>query len=346
MIAQEHGSAQKVIQSFLDNQDIFEQLSISVANDGVYKEKEVKGVKYFSVPEQKIKNKIANKILGLKLFTYAKMIDIIEKERPDILHFHNRQSLVDLVVKQLSYRPKIICHYHLNFKQPSVPNSANLLLGVSKSVEEHIIKTARTDKKSSFVLNPLSFDLYSTQNIEKKRDNEIKLVFGAGDDEKKGYKEIIQALYKLKDRGIKYKLYLCGNKRDVEIDNTLNIQKMGFLSSKEFYKIIQQSDILLFPSHNEPFGLTLLEAMYLKTKVLPAYSGGIPEILGEEYPYYCKVKDSDSIVENIIALSNLSEEEESRLYKLYENIVSKFHPKTISTELEKKYQEVLDIEQN
>ena len=202
------------------------------------------------------------------------------------------------------------------------------------------------DKKSSYVLNPISFDLYSAPKVEKEPSSELRLVFGAGDDERKGYKEIIQALYKLKDMDIKYKLIMCGNKRDVDVDSSLNVEQMGFLSSNDFYRVLQQSDILLFPSHNEPFGLTVLEGMFFHTKVVPAFSGGIPEILGEDYPYYCKPKDCDSLVKSIIKLSNLKCDREQELYKFYDDVVSRFEPKRISKSLEEKYKEVLEFEEN
>lgn len=293
-----------------------------------------------------MKNKIMNKILGLKVFTYSKMIDIVEKEKPEILHFHNRHSLVDIFVKRLSYTPRVVCHYHLKFKEPIVPKCTDMILGVSKSVQEHIVKKIQADKKSSYVLNPISFDLYSATKVEKISSSELRLVFGGEDDERKGYKEVIQALHKLRDMGIKYKLTLCGNKRDVNIDSSLNVEQMGFLSSHDFYKVLQQSDILLFPSHDESFGLTVLEGMFFHIKVVPAFSGGTPEILGEDYPYYCKPKDSDSLVQSIVMLSNLKDDREQELCKFYDDVIRKFEPRRVSKSLEEKYKEVLGFEKN
>ncbi len=343
MLEQEHGSAQKVIQSFLDNIQNFEMLSVSVSHDRKYIEEYKNKVKYYVVPEDRYKNRVFNKLLNLNCFTYSRIIKILNREKPQILHFHNRHELVDKILKMLKYKPKVICHYHLHFKKPIIPNCCDRILGVSKATQEYIVKTTNTIKKSSFVLNPVSFDLdkVSFDNTHKiQSDNEIKLLFGAGTDTKKGYNEIVEALKQLELLNIKYKLFLCGN-ITTEIDDTLQIEKMGFVSSEKFYSLMQVCDILLFPSYFEPFGLTVLEGMYNSIKVLPSKCGGIIEILGEEYPYYCEVKNSDTIVDNIIKLENLDEITEKELFQFYNERLKFFSPTLVANRLENQYKEVL-----
>lgn len=346
MLSQEHGSAQKVIQSFLNNLEDFESLSISVST-GIEQEILKDNVKYYTVKENNIKNKIFNKILRLDLFTYNKMINIINKEQPEILHFHNRHNLADKIYPYLKYKPKVVCHYHLHFKNPFIPKCCNLILGVSKATMKHIVNVSQTKVKSSYVLNPVSFDLSSMQNVKKmnnkkEEDYQIKLLFGAGDNKIKGYNEIIESLYKLNELKFNYVLYICGNKKELKIDPKLNVQTKGFLSSQDFYLMMKECDILLFPSYDEPFGLTVVEGMYNCIKVLSSSSGGIIEILGEGYPYYCSVRDSDSIVENILKFNKIDNNEEEKLYGFYRHRLELFNPKIIAKTLSKEYKELLD----
>jgi Ran GTPase-activating protein (RanGAP) involved in mRNA processing and transport len=119
LILNKEGSAQKVIKSFCDNLDI--DISCLSVSYNSYKEEIINNVKYYTVPENRLKNKIFNKILNLKLFTYDEMIKIMEKEKFDILHFHNRLELVDKLVNRLSYKPKIVCHFHREFNNPIIP---------------------------------------------------------------------------------------------------------------------------------------------------------------------------------------------------------------------------------
>ncbi len=340
MLNHEHGSAQKVIQSFLDNLEEFAAISISVSKNKNMKV-EKKNVKYYVVAENHLKNRIFNKILGLDVFTYNKMIEIINHDKPEVLHFHNRHNLADKIYSYLVYKPKVVCHYHLNFKKPYIPECCDLILGVSKATQDHIVNVSNTKKRSSYVLNPISFDLEKCGNYLKQESKKIKLLFGGANNTNKGYNEIIQALYSLEKKNIEYILYICGNTEDINVDNNLNIEIQGFLSSKDFYKLMKECDILLFPSHFEPFGLTVLEGMYNKIKVLPSCCGGVVEILGESYPYYCNVKDSDSIVTNILKLSKLNKDDEEKLYSFYQERLSFFSAKNIAKTLEQKYKEII-----
>ena len=62
LISQNDISAQKVIKAFAHNLDI-DMSCIGVANDEIYKEKTINNIRYYSIPENKLKNEIANKIL-------------------------------------------------------------------------------------------------------------------------------------------------------------------------------------------------------------------------------------------------------------------------------------------
>jgi len=334
LISQNDGSAQKVIKDFASNLEA-DVSCISVSYDK-YKEKIENNVKYYAVPENKIKNKIFNKILNLKVFTYDLMINIIEKEKFEILHFHNRFELVDKLVSKLSYKPKIICHFHREFKSLIIPKSADLILGVSEKLAKFIKQKSNTEKKVDYIHNPIPYDVFLFQKKSFLPINEpIKLLFAFGDNEKKGYKEVLESLKFLENNNIKYELHLCGNKKPLNFENK-NIKVYGFLNNRKIFNLMQKTDILLFPSYSEGLPLTILESLYFANYIITSKVGGIPEIFGD-YDFYCDL-NAKSIYENIIKIKNIDIKEYE---SLRDKILEKFDIKNLSNQLLNKYKEIL-----
>lgn len=90
----------------------------------------------------------------------------------------------------------------------------------------------------------------------------------------------------------------------------------GLLSHAEVFKILESADLLIHPSLEESFGMTLLEAMAKKTPVIGGKnSGAVPWVLN-----YCKagvltdIKSPEHIADEAIKL--LTDEE---LWKMFSN---------------------------
>jgi glycosyltransferase involved in cell wall biosynthesis len=67
-------------------------------------------------------------------------------------------------------------------------------------------------------------------------------------------------------------------------DSNSNIQYLGKQSLLETYKIISQSNALIFPSKwHEPFGRTIVESFAHGTPVIGAALGGVTELIRDEY---------------------------------------------------------------
>lgn len=72
---------------------------------------------------------------------------------------------------------------------------------------------------------------------------------------------------------------------------------------------IKYAKLLALPSYNEGMPLTLLESMSLGTPVIITKVGFINEALGDDYPLYCKIGNSDSIIkcfENLSKIDNIN----------------------------------------
>ena len=86
----------------------------------------------------------------------------------------------------------------------------------------------------------------------------------------------------------------------------------GFIPNKELYKIHHISDIAVIPSiFEEPFGLTVIEAMASGLPLITSDAGAIPDIVDAENAIV--VKRGEDFVSNLtIALDKLIENKEMR----------------------------------
>ena len=74
-----------------------------------------------------------------------------------------------------------------------------------------------------------------------------------------------------------------------------NLLPLGFIQQQRKRLFFEKIDALIVPSLYEPFGLVLLEAFEYNRPVFCNKTGGILEILGEDYPFYFDVFDEDEL---------------------------------------------------
>ena len=332
LISQEDGSAQKVIKSLVHNLEDIEIVCMSVSIDG-YKKKIIKNIDYYSVPENNLKNKVFNKILNLKVFTYDKMLDIINQEKFDILHFHNRFELVDKLVNKLNYEPKVIIHFHREFNNPIIPKSCDLIIGVSKALGEFIAQKTNTKVPITYLHNAISYDVYEYPKGFYQKIDKPKMLFAFGGNDKKGYQEVLGLLDLFEDN--KFELHICGNKTELNIDNE-NVKVYGFLNRDEFYNLMKKCNILLFPSYSEGLPMTILEALYFGMYIIPSRVGGISEIFGDKYQFYCEL-NSKSLYEKIKMIEKV---EALEYQNMRDKILEQFDIKNIIKELKEIYRKI------
>jgi len=197
-----------------------------------------------------------------------------------------------------------------------------------------------------FIYNPISYDLYnhSLSFIPQKKltpHKPVKLLFAFGDTKRKGYEESIEAYSLLKKKNFNCELYICGNKKQMNFHDK-DIKVLGFLDHATLYSLMTKADILLFPSHREALGLTILEALYCGMFVIPSKIGGIPEIFGENYEYYCDLHSPSSIANQVQKIVNLDDLGVKQYQDLSKNIIERFSQESLTKKLECLYQGLLE----
>lgn len=89
--------------------------------------------------------------------------------------------------------------------------------------------------------------------------------------------------------------------------------------------LMKKAVCLVHTSHNEPFGLVLIEAAACMTPIIATRVGGIPEIItSDEYGLLVDVGDASKIAQTICKILNFPEETTKRSDRCLESINSKF----------------------
>lgn len=159
----------------------------------------------------------------------------------------------------------------------------------------HLFPNALTDD-NTFVCNPL---LNFLPNPEKKQENEILTIGWIGRVfDAKNFDQALQIFTKLyQETDGKTKMLVCGLAdekyqpdkvkmilKKINPDSYTHINNGKFVTHNESLKLLQEIDVLLFPSvaNMESLGRVIIEANHLNTKVLAAHHGAAPELLPEK----------------------------------------------------------------
>jgi UDP-glucose:(heptosyl)LPS alpha-1,3-glucosyltransferase len=203
-------------------------------------------------------------------------------------------------------------------------NNAKRIIANSNMIKNEIINTYGIDpNKIDIVYNGIepkkadykhSFNKLSKEfNINK--DSSILLYVGSG-FKRKGVKEFLQIVAKLKDNNIQ--AFVIGKEKNLkyyeQLSKDLKVDKRVVFTGPrqdvdDFYTI---SDVFLFPTRYEPFSNVVLEAMSLENAVFTTKQNGAHEILEDEYIMsnsrdFSVVGKIDALLEDVEALNAIKQ---------------------------------------
>jgi L-malate glycosyltransferase len=151
-------------------------------------------------------------------------------------------------------------------------------------------------------------------DVERKLSTGARLLFWGRLEDEKGLPELFIALKEVTKKIKQIKLILVGEGSQlkeyknlvVSLGLTEHVEFKGWLDAREIQNLTTQSDLGLFPSRIESFGLSVIEAMAAGLPVIAANGGAVPEnikdgVTGTLIP----VHDSNALAKAIIsALEN------------------------------------------
>ena len=243
-----------------------------------------------------------------------KLLVMLKRFKPHVIHAH-QQSLIK-IIGGLSI-PKVLTVHDTGLDLNHSINKYNKIFSISKSVQKDLLK--RYPKCSTTVVyNGINF-IQRVPKVECVRDNIFRIVqVGRLVNQKKGQDIMLEALALVRD-AIKVDVSIdfigegSSKKHLVELAQNLKLQEhcrfLGKRSREFIYRNLGAYDLLVQPSRNEGFGLTVVEAMAAQIPVLVSDIEGPMEIIEYgKYGYYFKNGDKTDCATKIIEVIKQSKE--------------------------------------
>lgn len=298
----------------------------------------------------------------------AKMAEVIEREKIDILHVHYAMphAISAILARDLAeHDVKVITTLHgtditvlgfdPNFKRMIKYGieQSDAVTAVSKSLVEQTKKRLETDQDISTIYNFVNEKEYFKKDMSSiRKQYEIKsdekvIIHISNFRKVKRVQDVIYTFKKIHDQ-VPSKLLLVGD--GPEISNTFDlVKKLGlhkyvlFLGKqKKVSDLLSIADLKLLMSEQESFGLVLLEAMACEVPCIGTNVGGIPEvIIHNETGFLVELGDVDQAATYAIDLLS----DEDRLQSFSKNAFNlareQFHSSVIVKQYTDLYKQIL-----
>ena len=287
------------------------------------------------------KNKLIKEIYRIRAkATYLKKVEkIIKENKYDVIIDYSSNLLkynnFDIKVPVFSW-----IHFSLTFgeklsadkieKYKKQYKKYDKILAICDTMRDEFVEILGMDKnKVELVYNPIDLEAIrkKAENIDKKYENYLKQDYFLQVSrltEQKQPEHLVDIYYKLKQRGIKEKLYFIGNGEKVELikqkikEYKLEDDVILLGQIENPYPFFKNAKLFVHTGKYEGLPTVLLESLALGTPVV-AYDcpTGPKDILGKnsEYGKLIPLNDKDVFVEKVCELMNDDEK-----YKNYRKI--------------------------
>ena len=259
----------------------------------------------------------------------AKMAEVIDREKLDILHVHYAMphAISAILARDIAkHDVKIVTTLHgtditvlgidKTFKRMIAYGieGSDVVTAVSHDLVNQTVQQLNVHKDIEVIYNFVNEKVYY-----KKEREFIKDHYAIQDDEKvlihisnfrkvKRIQDVIRTFYFVQQQ-IKSKLILVGDGPELqtafELVTKLNLkEKVLFLGrQKNISDLLSISDIKLLMSEQESFGLVLLEAMACEVATIGTNVGGIPEVIVHgETGFLVELGDTEAAADYALAL--------------------------------------------
>ncbi|MCH5308508.1 MAG: glycosyltransferase [Prevotella sp.] len=232
------------------------------------------------------------------------------KIKPDLLHCHHGDLGFFLM---LDRHPKILTVHAMQLPTKYY-KYFDYICCISQAVMTDVLTRYHTDN-ISVVYNSVDYEAINRTRDEFKSNCFNILTIGRLVHQDKGQDLVIKAMKILKDKGCSVHLTLVGNGKSLEYLQKLtnNLQLMDdvtFLGERRrdwIYQHMCEYDLLVVPSRNEGFGLTIVEGVFAGLPVLVSDIDGPREVVQDgKYGYIFKSDSEHSLANQIEQISSKS----------------------------------------
>ena len=298
----------------------------------------------------------------------AKMAEVIDRERLDILHVHYAMphAISAILARDIAkHDVKIVTTLHgtditvlafdKTFKKMITYGieKSDAVTAVSQDLITRTKQHLKVDQNIEVIYNFVNEDVYYKKNADYLKqhyqieDDEKVLIHISNFRKVKRIPDIIETFYNVRKK-IKAKLMLVGDGPELQtafelVDHfNLNEDVLFLGRQKDISNLLSISDLMLLLSEQESFGLVLLEAMACEVPAIGTNIGGIPEVIVQgETGYLVDLGDVQTAAKKAVDL--LSDEDRLKQFRTsaFERARTVFHSKTIIKQYMNLYKRLL-----
>lgn len=237
-----------------------------------------------------------------------RLYQLLKEHQPDVIHLHLRKAvgLLGRIGRRL--RIPVIASMH-NYGNVQAYRHADRIIALTPGQVPHITANGYPKDKVAVIPN-----FTQMEPLETERSYQTPrrfLAFGRF-VEKKGFKELIQAVALAKEKGSKIQLTLGGGgplePELKELVKSLNLEPQihfcGWIDDVK--EALDNHDIFVLPSLSEPFGIVLLEAMARRVPIISTLTEGPKDFLTHETALLCVPENISELTKSIIKINQLS----------------------------------------
>ncbi len=242
---------------------------------------------------------------------------VLRISTPIMLHSNG----IEVLARELpSFTTKKWYNFNLDKFYIYCYNKVDGLLSVSKEQYDYSINVLKLDKNKAFYINLGLPEIYF-ENQNKFKKKKI-ITYCGGWLKRKGVFAMVEALEVILKKFPQYKFRLIGVGIDFKIEEYFSeqildsIELIPYVSDKlELMNLYKESEIFLFPSNAESFGLVVAEAMYCKCATITGPMGFAAELKNMDEAIIIDGVSSHKIIKALEELIN----DDRLIEKLSEN---------------------------
>lgn len=248
-------------------------------------------------------------------FALKKMRKVIERFEPDIVHAHLARGayMAGKICKKNNIPLVVKTHNYVDLKYYK---NVDVFITTTKDQQQYLLREGIPPEKTKVIPN---FSRLPAVKAVSRHVNDPLVIASCGRMvKKKGFHILLKAFNKVIGSGTQVSLHLGGDGEEMTFLLDLS-EKLGLNNQVEFCgwidsisEFLENADIFVLPSLDEPFGIIVLEAMAKGTPLISTRTQGPSETLNEETSYLVETGSVDALAK---ALSIAIADKDGRLKK-------------------------------
>ena len=290
-----------VVQKIAEGTSDFENHIVCIRHPEYVDDEYRNGVYYHRVYISAIYKRVFQKWTRWDPNSYVKRVArIINKYKPQILHFHNKPMVMGGVVKLLTYKPKILYEVHNESSDP-IPHCFDCLVGCSKFIMNNMAQRNNWHGMSRVIYNGVDLNrFHATIDTQPKvfqnhnLENKFVILCIAHISEIKNPLFLVETIVQKLSNFSQIRLLIAGQIRrdkNPNEDRTKYARKvieasderiilLDHVDYQDMPRLLNMCDLYIQPSKSEAMCLSVFEAMATKKPVIVTRAGGLPESVG------------------------------------------------------------------